>query len=131
MKVKVQLDQFYSIHDAVAHIKSMCRDYPEVPVKPKLTPNHDANEVKHYGKLLKEYETKMVYYKKIKDEVKEFNRDLYSALEEHVKEKSGLNTIVPEKKRDKVWNMAWEDGHSSGYGEVFSCLRKYVELFED
>lgn len=25
---------------------------------------------------------------------------------------------MPEKARDLIWNKAWEDGHSSGYGEV-------------
>ncbi len=34
-------------------------------------------------------------------------------------------------KKDKIYAKAWEDGHSSGYYEVWACLQGLVDLFDD
>lgn len=39
-------------------------------------------------------------------------------------------SIVPEQYRDKLWNLAWSRGHSSGYAEIAGALSELVEIFE-
>ena len=46
----------------------------------------------------------------------------------YIREKSGLNDI-PEDKRSKVYSLAWDRGHSSGYAEVYNELVSLVDLF--
>lgn len=36
---------------------------------------------------------------------------------------------VPEKYVAKVVNLAWQDGHSSGYSEVLNCLYGLIGIF--
>lgn len=33
-------------------------------------------------------------------------------------------------KADKVWSLAWEHGHSSGYSEVINYYEEFVELIQ-
>lgn len=77
------------------------------------------NEI--YKKDLEEYKTKDNFYK-------QESRRLYDLLEEKIKEDSGLNDI-PEQYRDKVYSYAYREGHSSGYGAVYSILINLVEIF--
>jgi len=51
-------------------------------------------------------------------------------IEEFIKDVSGFNKTVPDDKKSKVYSKAWEDGHSSGYYEVYLCLLSLVELFD-
>lgn len=53
---------------------------------------------------------------------------LYAAFREEVLEENG---ILNHPKADKVFSMAWEDGHSSGYDEVACYVDKYTDLVRD
>jgi hypothetical protein len=37
---------------------------------------------------------------------------------------------VPERYVGKVASAAYQDGHSSGYGEILACAYKFMEIFE-
>jgi hypothetical protein len=50
----------------------------------------------------------------------EFKADLFADL--------GIETNP---KKEKLFSKAWEDGHSSGYGEVYSCALDLVDLIKD
>ena len=37
-------------------------------------------------------------------------------------------THLPDSVKSKLHALAWEDGHSSGFHEVYNCYDKYIEL---
>ncbi len=104
--------------------------YPKLPKKPILlsrTPTQD--NIEKYTKGVEQYELELNEYR-IKNSVfKEESARLYSLLVEKVKEDSGLNDI-PEQYRDKVYSYAYEQGHGSGYSEVYHYLHNLVEIFK-
>ena len=48
---------------------------------------------------------------------KDFRRDLFRSLD-----------IADHPKADKLYELAWEEGHSSGYEEVLNYAEDFVEL---
>lgn len=38
---------------------------------------------------------------------------------------------VPEKYASKTANYAWQEGHSSGFGEVLNCTYALIDIFKD
>ena len=134
-KVKITLELLKELfdgdgHDAIRYVRENYVSYPDLPQKPHLNSKHTALEAKEYAKSLSLYETEMLIYTKLKKEIQKSNFEADEVLEIFLKETSGLNKYVPADKRDKVWYKAWEDGHSSGYGEVYTILISLVELFE-
>lgn len=103
--------------------------YVSKPIAPRLkdkTPTKEDMEdyskaVILYEKELEEYTFKNEFYRQ------ESNR-LWNLLEEKIKEDSGLNDI-PEQYRNKVYSYAYQEGHSSGMGEVYNYLIELVEIF--
>jgi hypothetical protein len=43
------------------------------------------------------------------------------------RERYGLR-VVPDRIAERVWNLAWEDGHASGYWQVEEFYADYAEL---
>jgi len=58
---------------------------------------------------------------KYREKQQEVNLEFRAALEEDY----GTNGHP---KADKLWEMAWEDGHSEGYCGVENCYDKYSDL---
>jgi predicted RNase H-like nuclease (RuvC/YqgF family) len=117
------------VYAAIKHVRENHIDWPERPVKPRLASNHSAVDAKQYTKDLEKYETANASYKVELSKIQEHNSDMDSELEIFMKEASGLNKHVPEEKRGKLWSKAWEDGHSSGYSDVYTHLCELVDLF--
>lgn len=116
---------------AIDFIKSNYKEWPkEKPTKPVLARDHSSADAIKYATDLAEYEQKRQEYEIQLQAVKDFNENLNCILVDYMKEASGLNNYVPADKRDKVWSKAWSDGHSSGYYDVWGCLRSLVEIFE-
>lgn len=129
---KALLDLFDdNVYEAVNHAQSLYGEYPEKPDKPTLRKEHTSSDIKVYNKEYEKYETALSAYKTEQDMYRKRKRDCDDAIEEYIKELSGFNKIVPESRKNKVWFKAWEDGHSSGYTEVYGCLCNLVDLFED
>ena len=40
-------------------------------------------------------------------------------------------TAMPQKMRDNLWDYAWEEGHSEGYGRVEQVYDELIERFVD
>ena len=103
--------------------------YPEKPRKPVLLTGANSEAMRVYADAFAEFEKKfaefeaerVIYYQR-KGEIEHMITDLISR-------ESGLDSI-PEQYRDKIWCIAWEEGHSSGYYEVYQWLCKLVEIFE-
>jgi hypothetical protein len=103
--------------------------YPEKPKKPVLLTGATSDDIRRYADSFAvyegefaEFEAKRIDYYKRKGDIEHMVADL-------IKSESGLDSI-PEKYRDKIWSIAWEEGHSSGYHEVYQWLCKLVEIFE-
>ena len=54
--------------------------------------------------------------------------DINNIIEEYIREESGLNNI-PIQYRDKIYNKAWQDGHSDGFYSVYQHLTELVNIF--
>lgn len=81
-------------------------------------------------------------YKQFEEEDKEkiqpiYNKDKlkYHNASADIKERFKLALfkeydIENNPKREKVWALAWEEGHSSGFSEIEYYFMKYVELIK-
>ncbi len=121
----------FNVYEAIEYVRKLEPDYISRPSKPFLKINATSSEVKQYAVELENYELSLVEYtanKQIRD--KEV-RQLYDVLENYIKEESGFYEYIPKDKQDKVWSYAWQQGHSSGYSEVYNYLLDLVELFID
>lgn len=127
----VQNLEKFNAYEAIEYVRKLEPDYISRPSKPSLKNNATSSEVKSYAIELENYELSLVEYtanKQIRDtEV----RQLYGILEEFLKEDSGFYEYIPKEKQNKVWSYAWQQGHSSGYSEVYNYLLDLVELFLD
>ena len=122
-----------SVHQAESEIRvylSILHSKEVRPIRPILhtnTPNKE--ELEEYNSKLDVYTKESAEYEKSVNAYKEEFVRLYGLLEDMIKEDSGLNTI-PEQYRDKVYSYAYQQGHSSGYGEVYNYLLDLVDIFE-
>lgn len=109
----------------VAKLADSTLVYPTKPKKPQLGFSHTSEQARDYAKDLRDYEhlraaydeAVVDYHYAMKEIEKQFKLDL---------EKEYSLTGHP--KADKVFDMAWEDGHSSGYGSVESYYERYADL---
>ena len=103
-------------------------DYPKKPFLSTTSPNYD--QLTSYQRDFAEYERLKEKYDDLTEKKMGIGNEQYQLLEEYVKYKSGFFTDVPAQYKDKVWRMAWELGHSAGYGEVFIYLCDLVDIFK-
>lgn len=106
---------------------------PIPPIKPKqpmLSAKHTSQDVLLYADQLEKYEEVNKLYKQDKSKWEEENQKVTDLIEQLIKDHSGFNTHVPEQYQDKIWNMAWDYGHASGYYEVYNQLNRLIEIFE-
>jgi hypothetical protein len=102
-------------------------DYPKKPYLLSKTPTQE--QIDTYQSQLSEYEKLKEKYDDLNEKKRGIGNQQYQLLEEYVKYKTGFFTDVPAQYKDKVWRMAWELGHSSGYGEVSIYLSDLVDIF--
>lgn len=120
-----------SVYEAEKQIREYLHDlFVSKPREPLLVNNKPTKEdIDIYTTLVEQYSLDLAEFK-TKDELhKSESSRLWKLLEDLIKEDSGLNNI-PEQYRDKVYSYAWEQGHSSGYGEVYHYLCNLVNIFE-
>lgn len=87
------------------------------------------SEMDEYQNQLKEYKSNQRKYKKYWDQVAKIDNSCNHLFVELVKEDAEFH-LVPKKYQQKVWDMAWELGHSFGYSEVHMYLLQLVEIFK-
>lgn len=104
--------------------------YEYRPVKPssKLA-EHTPAGLRALADEIDAYETEKAEFDYWADAARTFNAAVDQKIEDTIKRDAGLYEI-PEQYRGKVWNKAWQDGHSGGWGEVFNCLCELVDIFE-
>lgn len=119
----------YTVSDGIERLNSMKPKYPMKPYKPILSKTHSQETLEEYSSLFSKYEKEKADYDLIRNEYFAKSREIDSLIEKYIKEQSGLNSI-PEKYQQKVYSLAWEEGHSNGYSEVYNYLCHLVEIFD-
>jgi phosphomannomutase len=102
--------------------------YPAKLKKPYLPIRHSSSNVMEYALALKNYELAMaeynnerdIYHKKDVDLYKKFMQDMFNEL-----------GIADNPKRDRLFSIAWDLGHSAGYSEVYNYASELVDLIRD
>jgi len=122
------MQNFNDCYKAIEWAKSQYGEYPSRPSKPYLKHGHSSIEAKQYVIDLEDWEKTKADYDKNMIAYKGNQNAITEVIVEYIKDMAGLNTI-PEQYRDKVYRQAWEDGHSSGYYEVYLKLDSLVEIF--
>ena len=123
--------QGMSIKEAEEFCDSKRPAAPTYPgLKPRLAKENSDNikMVKEHLQNLEKYEEDKKAYNAAVEKNAPVNDEINEVFLEYLKEKSGLNTI-PKQYRDKVYSYAYQQGHSSGYGEVSSYLIELVDIF--
>ncbi len=123
-------EQNTDVYKTLGYAKTLMKQYVQAPKKPRLGQNHTAQEVAKYASDLAEYEIVKKNYDKESSERDQYNGIIYSAMDEYIREESGLNSVVPEQYRSKVYMKAYDDGHANGYYEVYVQLLSLVDIFD-
>lgn len=119
---------FGDISTAIEFAKKFYMPYPDKPTKPFLNSKATSIEARQYAESLEAFEQKMIQYEKQKKAYSENQYAINSIIEEYIKDLAGFQTL-PEISKAKVWSKAWNDGHSSGYHQVYYCLCELIDLF--
>jgi hypothetical protein len=100
--------------------------YPGSVKKPSMPNTHPtAEEATAYIKELSGYKDSLTKNGELRRAYDAENSRLYDLFKADALEEAGL-TGHPN--ADKIFAKSWEDGHSSGYYEVFSILCDLAEL---
>jgi hypothetical protein len=125
------IDSFDTLDDVTNWWEANRPNCPTRPTKP-IEPKNGTPEA------YKEYATEMLGYSELLGEYKTLLADYNKALSEgdvvfqtFIWKNTGLNTEVPEQYRSKVWDMAYQLGHSYGYSEIQNYLLDLVDIFRD
>lgn len=130
MKITRQDLEKLNVYEAIVYVGGLEPEYIQRPSKPILASKHTAVEVKEYAKNLEQYDIDLAEYSVKEKADNEVRIALNEVLEDYIKDMSGLYDIVPKANQNKVWAYAWQQGHSSGYSEIYNYLQELVELFE-
>jgi len=100
--------------------------FPETPVKPRKPVGSASTEWAEYAKELAVYEEQMIHYRQERDEAQRVLYGLEEELRLFLIELSGWQGHP---KADNAWSYAWDEGHSSGYYEVYNILLDLHDYF--
>ncbi len=118
-----------SVSNAIEWATYKYGEYPKRPIKPMLKKDASSNEVFEYGEQLKNWELGLVIYK---EQVETYNvnkNEIDSIIKEFIMDVAGIS-IVPQQYRNKVYSKAYDNGHSSGFYEIYLELNSLIEIFE-
>jgi hypothetical protein len=102
--------------------------YPPRPAKPTLPKNPTPEDYRKHADNLEAYEKVEMEWLKEMDKYHAEQCRLESLFKADALAEVGL-TNHP--KADKAYGLAWKNGHSGGYSEVYYCLLDYAELLKD
>lgn len=128
-KIQSGLRNGYTFTELLSEVEQFEPIRPEKPTKPILKIGAKAKEVKDYALKLESYESKLVDYKRQFESYQKEKIPFNKLMREAVEDYAGIE-VVPQKYRSKLWNLAWEQGHSSGYHDVYNYLLDLIDIFE-
>lgn len=116
------------VYEAIKWALQQREKYPFRPMKPTIEYGCSSIEAKQYAIDLEEWEKLEEEYKSKKLVCQRVENDINDVIIEYIKSESGLGK-VPEQYRDKLYRIAYERGHSSGFYEVYQELCELVDIF--
>jgi hypothetical protein len=122
------LSDFASVSEACEYIKSLYPEYPKKPAKPAYSSLKTSAHARQYADELDAWEESRKKYEADHGAYMDKVNHLNELLETHIKDVAGVS-MVPKQYRDKLWSLAWDRGHSSGYSEVYNELSLLVDIF--
>ena len=128
------LNDFYiksgSICNTIEYANDFRLECPTRLKKPILKKDANSAEAKHYSLDLEKYEDELELgsYDIAKKEYQSMDFEISNLIEDFIKEESGLNDI-PKQYRSKVYDIAYNNGHSSGYINIYQHLVDLVDIF--
>ena len=103
--------------------------YPEKPKKPVLLTGATSDDMRKYADAFDEFQIKFAEFEAERIDYYKRQAEIEHEIKSLITYESGLRNI-PMQYRTKVWNVAWEEGHSAGYHKVYQWLCRLVEIFE-
>ena len=125
-----QLELQGDIQEAIKWAYNQIDAYtPRPPKRPESLPqNVTSIQALNYSNKLQEFEELDQKYQEDFEAWEQYRDSTINLIELFIKKQADFN-IVPLQSQNKVYNMAWERGHSSGYYGVYQELCELVELF--
>ncbi len=103
--------------------------YPNKPSKPVMERvGRESQAICVYADAMEKWEKDMEDYQEALAIYREALRKLDERFKQDVLCENGL---AGHPKAEKVWDLAWEEGHSSGYSEVANRVERLTELVKD
>jgi len=100
--------------------------YPDRPRKPRALPlRHTVADLEEYSEQFMKYVAERDKYDAHMKRYKEEKRRLFDLFKIDALMELGIEAHP---KGYKAFDMAWEEGHSFGYHEVFTILSELAEL---
>jgi hypothetical protein len=116
--------EFESVSDIATYYEELYRsvEYPKFTPKPN---RKDFSNNASYGVALDEHEAKELSDKKLRQAYNEKTGEITAEFK-----KALLKFLSVDKhpKKDELWRLAWEHGHSSGYHDVALYADEFSEL---
>jgi len=101
--------------------------YPEGLPKPFLKHDHTSAEAQAHTKALKIYEEKLPAYRKAKQDYRDEDNRLTELFKIDAFKELGVENHP---KKDVLWSLAYDDGHSEGLNGIWYVMLELVELMK-
>ena len=117
-------DNYYN-GDRYANALPYSRDPAMPEIMRKRVADLRPDEMTVLGDVVAAYNTSKAAAKAARDAHDNREREIVATIRLDLETEYGL---VGHPKADKLWAMAWDRGHGSGYGEVIAVYEELVEL---
>ncbi len=119
-----------SVDDTIKLADKYRLPYPTAPKKPILKHDHTSEEARNYADSLDSYDIFKKDYDDFMNQYRLRDGEVNDIIKCFLWEITGLNQLQNVNK-DKVWHKAYEDGHSSGWYEIWLQLIDLMEIFKN
>lgn len=121
----VDIDEFDTIYDLAKKVEVFRKSIP-FPVKPVRPQRIEFRDNSSWGIALDKYEDE--FLPKWELEKKNYHAFLIEVDKEFKEALFKFLGIENSKNREKLWQMAYENGHSEGYPEIARVAESLAEL---
>lgn len=107
------------------------REYPSRPVSPRPPQGKDATPeaFREHAEALEAYDKAIIQFRNARAAIDKEVNAIFVQWQAALYDEEGAG--LPKDVLDRIYDKAYEDGHSAGYSEVRSYFGDYVEFFQD
>lgn len=116
------------MYQEIQNLLDQIGPYPQKPTKPVLMAGANSEDIRKHADAFEVYEKEFAEFEEKRINYYDHRGEIENQIKELIKDRAGLDSI-PEQYRAKVWAKAWEDGHSSGFHDVYLELCDLVDIF--